>query len=301
MSGILLHGFHEGNRSEHLANYLLSGLGIVNSVPRQNDIGFDFYCHLANEEKEILSFDYPFLMQIKSDSDSSIVYGNSDSDKWKKQNLDWIDKLQTPLLFGFVSKTNMEIAIFTASGYRFLQIPTQELGFPDPSLVEFKRRKEALPNHITWPVKERIANWPDNGKGDGLRYTIDLGNPLITINNEDIFDKELLKRKKQIIRKIVLVEQRNLLFKTLQVPQIYWATEINTNEDFEVGQMFSFSDDKLVADKMLTNLAPAFISLATSLKSCNEDQLANAMKPLLKKIPQHIPEWMKDKFPNLLD
>lgn len=39
-TGTRFHNFREGDRSEYLAVYLLSRLGLVTQVPRQEDIGF---------------------------------------------------------------------------------------------------------------------------------------------------------------------------------------------------------------------------------------------------------------------
>jgi len=89
MSGTRLYNFREGDRSEYLANYLLSGLGLVTVVPRQEDIGFDFYCQLADQEKGNLTFGYPFIVQIKSNSQDEIIYGDTSQDKWKKENIEW--------------------------------------------------------------------------------------------------------------------------------------------------------------------------------------------------------------------
>ena len=44
MVGTLLDSFRGGTRSEYLAHYLLSTLGVVVQVPRQEDIGADFHC-----------------------------------------------------------------------------------------------------------------------------------------------------------------------------------------------------------------------------------------------------------------
>ena len=46
MPGSIWYPFRQGNRSEYLALYILSALGISIYVPRTEDIGVDFYCSL---------------------------------------------------------------------------------------------------------------------------------------------------------------------------------------------------------------------------------------------------------------
>jgi hypothetical protein len=76
MSG-LYNTFFQGNRSELLADYLLSSIGIATPVRRQFDTGIDFYCNLIKDnDSGYLTFGYPFAIQIKSSSDSEITYGN---------------------------------------------------------------------------------------------------------------------------------------------------------------------------------------------------------------------------------
>lgn len=64
MSGARLFSFREGDRSEYLAQYLLSGLGLVTPVPRQEDIGFDFVCSIADEQVGVLTFNQQYLVSI---------------------------------------------------------------------------------------------------------------------------------------------------------------------------------------------------------------------------------------------
>jgi hypothetical protein len=44
MPGLLLDSFYQGNRSEYLAQYILSALGVAVKVPHEEDIGVDFNC-----------------------------------------------------------------------------------------------------------------------------------------------------------------------------------------------------------------------------------------------------------------
>lgn len=63
-TGTRFYNWREGDRSEYLAVYLLSALGLVTQVPRQEDIGFDLVCNLAEQESGIQSFRHHYLGQM---------------------------------------------------------------------------------------------------------------------------------------------------------------------------------------------------------------------------------------------
>ena len=48
--GSLAFNFHEGSRSEYLAQYVFSSFGTAVTVPHQEDTGLDIYCTLLEQE-----------------------------------------------------------------------------------------------------------------------------------------------------------------------------------------------------------------------------------------------------------
>ena len=110
MAGTINNNLRGGTQSEYLAQYLLSALGLVIPVPYQEDEGKDFYCSLANQEKGNMTFDYPYMIQIKSlpqnDSDTYLItYGElNKKNKWKNYEIDWLFNQQLPLFIGIVDK-----------------------------------------------------------------------------------------------------------------------------------------------------------------------------------------------------
>ena len=88
MPGSLWFPFRQGNRSEYLALYILSALGVVVKVPKEEDIGADFHCSLAYMEDNRMTFQFPFLVQTKSISESTICYGGLDGkNRWKQEEI----------------------------------------------------------------------------------------------------------------------------------------------------------------------------------------------------------------------
>ncbi len=66
MMGSVAANFHEGSRSETIADYLLSSWGTVTPVRRQDDHGLDLYCTLTERiGQRALVTDY-YSVQVKS-------------------------------------------------------------------------------------------------------------------------------------------------------------------------------------------------------------------------------------------
>ncbi len=297
MSGVRLYSFREGDRSEYLANYLLSGLGLVTPVPRQEDIGFDFYCQLADQEKGSLTFGYPFIVQVKSENTHSIFFGNTKIEDWKKEDIEWLFRLEIPIFFAFIDKSAMKMLIYNCSPLAFDYYVEKT-----PSVLEFKRRIPVADTEANKPILEGLPNWTQLDKGDGNKHIIDLGNPLITITNEDIFDEAILKKKKSILRNVVLLKQQNIIYKKLNLPYINWVLKSNTNESIITAWAHFISGDTNILNILFNSLSHGFISLAMNLKQQNEIDLLNSLKPFLKKIPvDQIPQLIKTNYPEFFE
>ena len=79
--GSLAHNFHQGARSEYLAQYVLSVFGTAIPVPRPEDTGIDLYCAIGREIGKRLLIEHYYIVQIKSDK-KDIIYTPEDSTKW---------------------------------------------------------------------------------------------------------------------------------------------------------------------------------------------------------------------------
>src|SRR5436190_15328242 len=98
MPATLVFGFHESNRGEYLAQYFLSALGVSAPVIRQEDIGVDFFCALADEENKKLTFHSPYMVQCGADASKKFVYGGyNEKGKWLSEGIDWLYSQELPL------------------------------------------------------------------------------------------------------------------------------------------------------------------------------------------------------------
>ncbi len=292
MSGIRLYNFREGDRSEYLANYLLSGLGLVTAVPRQEDTGFDFYCQLADQEVGHLTFGFPFIIQIKSEGIKCITFGALNSKDWKAEDIEWLFRLEIPLFIGIISKKKMQLDIYNTSVLNFIFFKN-----PNASILELKPRFNDSPEDVLPPTRELILNWERN-KGDGYRYKVDLGKPIITIKNEDIYDKKSLKSKKDMFRNIIFLEQENYLFRKLKVPFLRWTRIIETNGDITLGWHHMILKQFKFGEYYGSAFAQSIVSIAINMDAQGRHTEALELKPVLKRIRGIAPS-IKNKFPHL--
>ena len=277
------YNFREGDRSEYLANYLVSGLGLVTPVPRQEDIGIDFYCSLADQEFGRLTFGFPYLLQVKSSSEKEITYGSlNKKNEWLRDDLLWLFRQELPLFIGIVYKNKMRIDIYNTSAFWFVHREN-----PNPNQLIFKPRFDFNDKgDVGRPKKIKLENLPKNS-GDGFKYEIDLGLPIISITNKDFDDKAKIAQMKSALRAVIYIEQNNLVYKRLRLPYFNWILKSDINKGIIPAWIY-YGTGREMTSALLRTIAPSLISLALNLKQCGDTVNLDIIKPLLKKLPKDM-------------
>jgi hypothetical protein len=279
MSGIRYYNFREGDRAEYLANYLLSGIGLVTPVLRQEDIGIDFYCTLADNETGNLSFNHQFLIQAKSDKKDIIFGGLNNKGKWKEHELIWLKNRESPIFIAVVDKTKIEMEIFSISPLRFIEHEN-----PNFAKVIFRFRKDDDDSDIGRPTNEEKEEL--NGLGDCSEYIVDLGFPLLKITNDCFDNKPELKEIKNNFRQLIKVEQENLVFNRLNLPYFKWVLKKTDNKIGYGWMHYDYEKAPIPVEELIKPLSQSLISLAISLKLNGKDNELNAFKEIIKLIPK---------------
>lgn len=283
---VLYKRFHEGNIYENLADFFLSSIGISNPPRRQFDHGYDFYCYISEtlpDNEELLRFDYPFNIQIKSGKGKSIIYGKG-YNKWRAEDIAWLFKHQTPFLLGFVDTEKYELKIYDTTGIWYLYVFQKT----QCSQIEFRVRTKASAheNHEMRkiPEPETIKKWGP-GKGGGIKYVIELDHPITTITIDDTKKPLNLAVVKRALKEVVAIERRNIANREIG---INFFKEIKRNIPnhpvFLIGSAFETYDPKYTA-QLLNSLKEALISLQINAHHHNEIQLKDAIISLLKLLP----------------
>lgn len=233
MPGSLLFTFREGNISEYLAQFILSGLGTCVPVPRQEDIGADFHCTIARRNGRVLTFGSPFIVQIKSDSeqtDGKIVYGwhppkrKGEKAVWKKAELEWLVSQENPLLVGIVDRDQLKLNLYSTSAlwmvYYKERLPAQIILVPDqPSTADA---------HVPESKPTPIQDCPPS-TGDNQCWEVKLGPPLVSITAHDIQKEANRETYRRILEAAIKLDQTNLWYRGLDVPYLNWVLTVDTN------------------------------------------------------------------------
>src|SRR2546425_8637048 len=104
MTGSIVVNFHEGSRSEYLAQCLFSAFGISIPVPHQEDSGVDFYCTMTDRLGQLAWPKAYFTVQVKS-SDASWTFNGSESVRW-------LIEQPLPLYFCVVDKSKLRFRVY---------------------------------------------------------------------------------------------------------------------------------------------------------------------------------------------
>lgn len=301
MPGSLWFPFRQGHRSEYLALYILSALGVVVKVPKEEDIGADFHCSLAHMDGKRLTFHSPFLVQTKSVSESKISYGGPDEhNRWKKEQIDWLFGQELPLLVGLVDKNTATLKLYSTSN---MWAAWYSSGRPGEIILQ--PDVPASPGvPVSMPQGAAVKEWTAGMMGDGLRWQVPLGPPIVTISVDDSENIDRIDACRKMLSLSLWLEQENITYRRLKVHFSKWPLLIYPNElkdQFGYG-VFTAANSTPGAntEDQIKALAPIVTTLAFNYKLQNRLEELACLKDLIKLIPEG-PELglLKDKVPEL--
>src|SRR5712692_7671116 len=103
-TGSVAPNFHEGTRSEYLAQYVFSAFGTSIPVPHPEDSGIDLYCTLGERIGNRLHVQNYYFVQVKSEREA-IEYNG-------QKSIEWLLAHKYPLLICIVDKKTNMIEIY---------------------------------------------------------------------------------------------------------------------------------------------------------------------------------------------
>jgi hypothetical protein len=103
-TGSIAPNFHEGTRSEYLAQYVFSAFGTSISVPHAEDAGIDLYCTLGERIGQRLHVENYYFVQVKSQKGEICYEG--------EKSVEWLLSHRYPLLVCFVDKKSSRVEVF---------------------------------------------------------------------------------------------------------------------------------------------------------------------------------------------
>ncbi len=223
MVGARNEDFREGDRSEYLAQYLLSAIGIAAPVIRQEDTGIDFVCATGHTiSPGVQSYGSAFAVQVKSSSKPNVTLGGirkkkPSSQKWRRYELEWMQDQRLPLLLGIVDKTALRIALYSTSAVGLSYVASRG---KRPFELRLIPRSPNAAGDVGMP-KESLPK-TGVGHGNGKKYSVDLGPPLVSFDAAAIGDDGLRAAIIADLDHALSFEHLSASFKALGLGFFFW-------------------------------------------------------------------------------
>lgn len=249
MPGARYQPFRLGDRSELLAEHLLSAFAFTTRVPRQEDIGFDFFCSLIKRDEQLLKAGPFFAVQAKS-STTPLIYT-------KDHEIDWITSQENPLLICVVDRAAMAMDVYSTWNVMCGPLASK-------------------PTQITLLPGVKRNAWPGIEHNADSSQEIRLGNPIIRVTAEDIYDDNRVDQIATVISEWVALDRTNIVNRHAGM---YWVTgplDYETGKSpYASGQMgTAFYWNLANIPKCAQNLGRAIAALAAII----QDQMPEAVR-----------------------
>ena len=295
MPNLLAVGFHESNQGEYLAQYFLSAFGVSNPVLRQEDIGVDFFCSLANKEKRRLTFHSPYMVQHGAAGTKEFVYGgyNKKTKKWRGEGLKWLFSQELPLFVCVTDRKKARLRLYTTSvmwlvRYKFGNVTQIEL----------------CPEERHDPLEDsRGAKIGKKGHGDGYTYRVPLGRPIVDLTILQLHTP-VFKKAVEALRVAIQTEQKNLTFRRLGVHVASWFPDAAPNNPSSLkaaGGVFWNSKRGQNVAEQTKSLKDIALTLALNLNAQKERAKLRCVAPVFGLYAKEdFPKWILDKLPKVV-
>lgn len=181
MPGSTSANFHEGSRSEYLAQYAFASFGTAVPVPHQEDTGLDLYCTLTERIGQQIWPRAYFSVQVKSDT-SSWRFSSPKSVRWLIEN-------PLPVFLCVVNKQDASLQIFhTCPRFYAWSLP------PLPNSLELNPGTRGEGECVQWK--------------DGISFS--LSAPILAFTITEIQNDAFKEQAKDILKYWLDVEEQNL-------------------------------------------------------------------------------------------
>ncbi len=199
--GSIAANFHEGSRSEVLAQYFFGSFGTVIPVPHQEDTGVDLYCTLTERIGRRAWPRYHYTVQVKSGM-SPWVFRSHESVRWLIEH-------PLPLFLCVINKAKARLRLYQTFP-RFLIWVSREL----PASIKLVPQDGAAQAE---PLVWREASFS-------------LGAPVLDVRVTDLSEsKEILDQTRAVIELWLKAETRNLTAVMAGIPNFATPNPYETN------------------------------------------------------------------------
>jgi hypothetical protein len=199
-TGSIAPNFHEGTRSEYLAQYVFSAFGTSIPVPHPEDSEIDLYCTLGERIGNRLHVRNYYFVQVKSEK-TEIAYGDA-------QSVHWLLGHRYPLLLCCIDKRTQDIEV-----YQTLRV----------TMCAAKDGIEAI---TLIPADDPKGFGPIEAR---KRMDIRLGAPILKFNIAQITGREWADRCMSILEWWIELDQYNIDHKAMGFTSFVVPDKYETN------------------------------------------------------------------------
>lgn len=243
MAGSTSANFHEGSRSEYLAQYVFASLGTAVAIPHQEDTGLDIYCTLTERlGREIWPRAY-FSVQVKSDAKPWIFP--------KRQSVKWLIEHPLPIFLCVVNKAALQLQLYhTCPRFYVWSLP------PLPAKLTL------IPGTAG---EGRCVQWEG-----GSSYS--LSAPILDFGVNQIHEENFRNRIKDILKFWIDIEEENLRRVKNKILQFSMPGKYKTNEkgDGSVIRHWVTRPSAEARKRAILSLEPQLTWLAQVLWNCGD-------------------------------
>jgi len=186
IKGTTAANFHEGSRSEPLAEYIFRAFGTSYSVPRQEDTGLDLHCTLCDKIGHRLHVRNYYNIQIKSQKE-----------KWsfcEPSEIEWLVSHHYPLFYCYIDKKSSTLELF--------QTLLLSQCYMKPSIRSLTLISDDIDNPFQLREKEN-------------NYLIYMGKPILKFRSTEIENKDNLDNYKKVLESWIRLDQSNINYKLI--------------------------------------------------------------------------------------
>ena len=194
MPGARPRGIRFGDRGELLAESILSSIAFTVRVPRQEDVGHDLLCTLAERNGNLLRAGPFFTVQVKSKSER-IIYE-------KEHEVAWIKNQGNPFFLCVADRDDLTIEMYSTwnmlNGFLLKEAGRIVLapGSPDADYEAVETRE------------------------DGTEQVVPLGKPVLRMSIQDAMEEERAQTLSAVLRVWVEIDRENIVNRAAGM---YWV------------------------------------------------------------------------------
>lgn len=258
MGGKRVYGYREGDRSEYLAQFLLSRFSFVYPFPRQEDFGVaDFLCVLGQQTRKVVYPEGGYYVQVKS-NENDIIF-DKDTSNWISHHMD------LPLLICVIDKKQSRMKLYSTS-----KIWVGLFMKHKPISLTLQMNEGTDDERIFRPTPDELV--------------IPIGLPILSKDYDEI--EKSPDRCAEILRPWLLLDKLNIARRS--IGRVYCSSFLDwapNSEPKKIFNQYTIGPEYEVVEK---DLAQILTALAHNYRNSKDAPGLDALVQLMKKFPQYM-------------